>query len=334
MVIRDIFKAMRQITSVFSLMILGHLYADDGLPNPSARPQEQPRTIDVFLDALYWYTTENVDWAFTLHHKGNSTQTNYKAFVFNWAPGFRIGLGHNMEHDRWDTQASYTWFQSKASGAADGSITPGFFAARLSALEPFSKGHASINLHYNMFDWSLGRAFLVSNHLFLRPSIGMKAGWITQTIHSYWELFDFIGSNSLFARENLKQSFKGGGPKGGVSSKWQLGNTKKHFFSLINTFEAGYLWGHWSIQDKYEDTLATTISTITTPRSFGSFMLHCFMGLGWDVNFDHDRAHFECKLGYEIEDWFNQCQLFTDINGAQNNDLILQGFSASLGFDF
>jgi hypothetical protein len=318
-----------QIASVF--LILSHLYADDGLPNPSTRPITQPKTIDMFVEALYWYTTENVDWAFTLHQNGNTVQTDYKAFVFQWAPGFRVGLGYNMEHDEWDTQASYNWFQSHASAASDGPITPGFFAARLSDLEPFSTGKASINLHYNMFTWDLGRSFLVSNHLALRPVIGMKAGWITQKIHSHWTLFDII---PIYAAENLKQSFKGGGPKGGVTSKWYLGNTQKHLFSLISTFEAGYLWGHWSIQDKYEDTLATIIYTKTTPRSFGSFMLHGFMGLGWDVNFDHDRSHFAFKLGYEIEDWFNQCQIFTDIDGAQNNDLILQGFSASLCFDF
>jgi len=234
-----------------------------------------------------------------------------------------------MEHDLWDTQASYTWFQSQASAAALGPITPGFFAARLSLLEPFSTGKANIHLHYNMFDWDLGRAFLLSNHLFLRPSIGIRAGWITQKIHSHWTRSDFIA-----AIENLKQSFKGGGPKGAITSKWYLGNIQKHLFSLISTFEAAYLWGHWSIHDHYEDNLATTISTNTTPRSFASLALHAFIGLGWDLNFDRDRSHFGFKFGYEIEDWFNQCQLFTNINGAQNNDLILQGLTASLSFDF
>lgn len=320
----------KRLSAIF--IIIGSLYADDGLPNLSARPQKQPRTIDVSLDALYWYTTENVDWAYVVHPNANFLEVDYKTFVFNWAPGFRVRLGHNMEHDRWDCQASYTWFQSKASGASEGLITPGFFAVRLSALEPFSQGAANISIHYNMFDLDLGRAFYISNHLLVRPSIGMKAGWISQIIHSHWSRL--IDSIPIFAEENLKQSFAAGGAKGGVNTKWFLGNTQKHFFSLIGTFEAGYLWGQWSIQDKYEDTLATIIYTKTTPRSFGSFMLHCFAGLGWDVNFDNDRAHFAFKLGYEIEDWFNQCQIFTDINGAQNNDLILQGLSASLGFDF
>ena len=319
-----------KIAALFAISSM--LCADEGLPNISSRPEMQPRTIDMSIEALYWYTSENVDWAFTLHSQGLSTQTNYKAFNFRWAPGFRIGLGYNMEHDEWDTQASYSWFQSSASGSSEGPITPGFFSARLSLAEPFSVGKASINLHYNMFDWDLGRSFFVSSHLLLRPSIGMKAGWITQLIHSYWEHFDFIGSSTLYARENLYQSFKGGGPKGALCSKWYLGSAKS--FSLISAFETGYLWGHWSIKDVYIDSLATVIPTKTTARSFASFMLHGSLGLSWETNFDRDRSHFAFKLVYEIEDWFNQCQFFTDINGAQNNDLILQGLSASLRFDF
>ena len=328
-----ILKTSWKVASVFSILT-GRIYADDGLCNPSARPITQPKTIDMVLETIYWYTSENMDWAYTLFTSNRFVQTDYKVFVFNWAPGFRIGLGYNMEHDQWDTQASYTWFQSEASGSTGGPVIPGFLPARLSGLEPFSKGNASINLHYNMFDWDLGRAFFVSNHLLLRPFIGMKAGWITQKLHSNWELFNFFGSDSLFATENLMQSFAGGGPKGGFSSKWLLCCSEQYFFSLVGMCEAGYLWGHWSIHDEYEDSLATTIPLITTPRRFGSFVLHSFIGLGWDADFDHDRSHFEFKLGYEIEDWFNHCQFFTDINGAQNNDLILTGFSASLRFDF
>jgi hypothetical protein len=315
---------------ILAFLCVASLYADDGLANPSPRPKTQPKTVDMFVNALYWQTAEAIDWAYT--RSGNSTalESTYHTFSFDWAPGFRVGLGYNMEHDQWDSQASFTWFQAHAAASSDGPIiVPGFLAARLSLLEPFVSGKANINLHYNLFDWDVGRLFLVSNHLGLRPSIGMKAGWITQKIHSHW-----VVVGSILAEENLKHSFKGGGPKGGVTSRWQLGCLNKHSFSLIGTFEAGYLWGHWSIRDGYIDSLLTTISAATTPRSFGSVVLHSFLGLGWEFNFDRDRAHFEFKLGYELEDWFNQLQIFTNINGAQNNDLILQGLTASLLFNF
>lgn len=317
-------------TILLSLLWILGLYADSGLSNPSTRPMTQPKTVDLSVSALYWYTAEAIDWAYTRSGDTTFLESTYETFTFNWAPGFRVGLGYNMEHDGWDSQASFTWFQSYATAASDGPIiVPGFLAARLSLLEPFLSGKANVNIHYNMFDWDVGRSFFVSRHLSLRPSIGMKAGWISQKIHSHW-----IVDPLIIAEENIKHSFKGGGPKGGVASQWQLGHLRKHFFSLIGTFEVSYLWGHWSIHDRYIDSLLTLIDAATTPRSFGSIVLHSFLGFGWDVDFDRDRSHAAFKLGYEIEDWLNQLQIFTNINGAQNNDLILQGLSASLLFSF
>jgi len=334
-VIRDCFRSTLPIASVFLLFFMGDIHANNGLPNPSARPEAQPRTVDISVDALYWYTSESVDWAFTLEGNQSSFQTSYKTFTFDWAPGFRVGLGYNMQYDRWDTQASYTWFQSRASDHTSGSVTSAFFAARLSLLEPFSTGRASLNIHYNIFDWDLGRGFLVSKYLFLRPSIGLKGGWIKQKIHSAWTIPNFLGSTFLFlASEKLKQSFQGVGPKGGVTGKWCFGNIKKQSFSFIGMFEAGYLWGHWSIRDKYIDDLLTVIYVNTSSRNYGSVVLHGFMGFGWDCNFDHDRSHIGLQLVFEIQDWFNQFQIFSDASGSQNNNLILQGLNFGLIYDF
>ena len=107
---------------------------------------------------------------------------------------------------------------------------------------------------------------------------------------------------------------------------------QKHTLSLLANFEAGYLWGHWSIHDEFTDSLTQKIFLKTTPRNYGSIVFHSFMGLGWDSKLK--RTQVALKIGYEIEDWFNQCQFFTDISGSQNNDLILQGLSLSLNFNF
>lgn len=329
------FRTILQIVSLcIFLIITRDIHAKDELLNPSVRPKAQCKTIDFFVDALYWYTSETVDWAFTLEQNQRSEKTTYKTFSFDRALGFRMGLGYNMMHDQWDTQASYTWFQSKAKDHTSGSVTPAFLAARLSLLEPFSTGKARLNLHYNIFDWDLGRNFLPSKYLLLRPSIGLKGGWIIQAIHSNWTIPNFLNLFLFRASENLKQKFQGGGPKGCVIGKWCFGNIQKNSLSLIGQFEAGYLWGHWSIQDKFFDNLLTKIYVKTSDRNFGSFVFHSFIGLGWDYNFDHDRSHFGLKLGYEIEDWLNQFQIFSDASGSQNNDLILQGLDLGIRFDF
>jgi len=327
------FKAVIPIALLFSILFTRSIHADNGMPNHAPRPKSQNRTINIFADFLYWHTSETVDWAFKLQNSQNSIKSSYQTLTFDWAPGFRVGLGYDMKHDHWDTQASYTWFQSRATGRVSGAVTPAFLASRLSLLEPFSTGRASLNLHYSMFDWDLGRSFLASKYLIMRPFIGLKAGWINQSIHSNWTKPLILGF-FLSASENLKQNFQGGGPKGGFTGKWCLQKNQQHSLNIIGQFEAAFLWGQWSIHDKYIDNLATIIHVHTSKRNFGAFMLHAFLGFGYDCYFDHKRSHFSIKLGYEIEDWLNQFQIFTDASGSQNNNLILQGLNLGLRLDF
>lgn len=328
---------MKNKTIAACILILGTLQAD-GLLNPSVRSERQLNTLDFFAKAFYWYPSETLDWAFTLNHTDHSVDTAYRSLVFNWAPGFSVGFGTNMEYDQWDARASYTWFNAKASDQTTGPVTSAFLGARTTLIELFelfSTGKAKLNLLYNMFDIDLGRGFFISDYFSIRPMIGIKGGWITQKIYTHWTIPNFILTSSLLkASENLEQHFQGGGPKGGVTGKWFFGSFENHFFSLVSQFEAGYLWGHWSIDDTFVDNLNTIVFVDTTDRNFGALFLHSFLGLGWDCNFNCDQSHIAFQIGYEIEDWFNHLQIFTNTSGSQNNDLILQGLNCSLNIDF
>ena len=338
-------SVLLRVAVVLIMSIGGKLYAystdqkiqnmDSGLPNISDRPQKQDENIDIFADALYWYTSETIDWSFTIAPNQNFEKTVYKTISFDWDPGFRVGLGYNMHHDQWDTQIYYTRFQTSVKDHASGAVTSAFLAARLSLLEPFQTGKVNFNLLFNMFDWDLGRSFFVSKSLSLRPYIGAKGGWINQKLHTKWTTPNLLGPGTLFtATEHVKNNFRGGGPKGGVNGKWILGNVNRHVFSLIGNLAAAYMWGHWTLRDEFTDVLLTTTSINMKDRNFGAFMLQMLMGFGWDFDFDKNRSHFALKLGYEIQDWFSQFQVFTNTSGTQNNDLIFQGLTLDLRFDF
>lgn len=322
----------RLLTVALTLMF-GVLCAD-GLPNPAARLEKQLGTIDFSAKIFYWHPSETLDWAFTLNHSANQVDTNYRSLVFNWSPGFSVGFGINMGHDEWDARARYTWFTAKGSDQTTGPVTSAFLGARVSLIELlklFSTARARLNLSYNMFDVDLGRSFFVSDSFALRPAIGIKGGWITQKIHSQWTIPTFVLTSSLLsASETLQQRFEGGGVMGGFSGKWCL----NRFFSLLSQFQAGYLWGHWSIDDTFINNLNTIIFIKIPDRNFGALVLHSFMGLGWDWDFNADQSHLALQIGYEIEDWFNHLQIFTNTSGSQNNDLILQGFNCNLSVDF
>lgn len=308
---------------------------DSGLPNLSDRPQIQDGNIDIFANALYWYTSESIDWAFTIAPAGNHEKSVYKTITFPWDPGFRVGLGYNMLHDQWDTQLTYTRFHTHASDHDSGLITSAFLAARLSLLEPFRTGKVNFNIHYNMFDWDLGRSFLVSKSLSFRPFIGAKGGWINQMIHLKFTIPNFAGLGVLYrSSEKVKNNFRGGGPKGGVNGKWILGNVDRHVFSLVGNFAGAFMWGNWTLKDEFIDSLSTQTSIPMGNRNFGALMVQALLGFGWDFNFDKNRSHFALKVEYEIQDWLNQFQVFSNASGTQNNDLVFQGLTVDLRFDF
>ena len=63
-------------------------------------------------------------------------------------------------------------------------------------------------------------------------------------------------------------------------------------------------------------------------------MLQGFMGFGLDFDLQGKCSHLSFKLGYEIQDWFNQYQVFDNGTGAHNNDLLLQGLTLDMRLDF
>ena len=310
---------------------------DCGLPKISARPQNRASNVDIFADALYWFATETVDWALILAQNQSEERITFKTLDFDWSPGFRVGVGYNMKHDQWDTQFYYTWFYAHTTEHANGGsgvVQSAFLGSKVSDIGTYQTGKINLNLHFNILDWDLGRSFFVSKALSLRPLIGIKGGWINQSIHTKWKKnTNFLGV-PISTTENLKNNFRGIGPKGGVNGKWILGNTHKYFFSLLGDFAGAFMWGHWTIKDKFQDIFQTTAFTKVRDRNFGALMLQGLMGIGFDVNFDKDQSHFSMKLGYEIEDWFNQYQVFDNATGTHNNDLILQGLTLDMRLDF
>lgn len=308
--------------------------SNNGLPNISDRPVIESRNVDIFANALYWHASEGIDWAFTITIEQNLETVDFKTFSFGWDPGFRVGIGYNMEYDQWDIQAYYTWFSTEEKATTSGDITSPFLGSKVALYTSYQAAKIDWKIRFNIIDLDLGRSFLVSHFLSLRPFVGIKGGWIDQTIHTKWQNPLILGvRNFLTASENIKNNFGGGGPKVGINGKWILGNSGNNYFSLFGDFAAAYMWGNWTIRDQFIGILSTASIEVGS-RNLGAFMLQGLIGIRFDCNFDKDRSHFSMKIGYELEDWFNQYQVFDNLTGGQNNDLILQGLTVDLRFDF
>lgn len=306
-------------------------YALDAFTNSPVREKEQAKTSDLYAQFLYFSTSESLDFAYVENGNANHFNHDYKILKFDSAPGYRVGVGYNLSYDRLDTQFSYTWFQSFASARQKGQITSLSLASRLSLLEPFNSIKVSSKLSYNIFDGDLGRYFYLSKRLQIRPFVGIKGGWINQNLHLEYEK-DFI--IEIAGKEKFANDFAGVGPKGGALLKFVFGQSMHNYFSLFGSLEAGFLWGRWKATDRFIDSLNTKIDFITSPRNFGALVFHSMFGFSWDYNFNKNSKHLSMQIGYEIQDWLNYLQIFTNISGGMNSDLILQGLNLGLRVDF
>jgi hypothetical protein len=222
------------------------------------------------------------------------------------------------------TTAKHTIFPTP-----DTRITPEFFAAFLSGDIPQSMS-VKWSLDLNMFDWQLGKRFWFSECISLRPFLGVKGGWINQSIlGKYYDLtIDNVLTNES-ATEDLKNDFWGIGTMGGVNTLWRLS-----CFNLFGDFSIASLWGRWKNEDEYKNTASQTSSVTMKDSSLGALMFRGFMGISWNKSFNSQKFCFSSKLGYEMQLWLNQLRLATFQLQRLHGDLSFQGLTLNCCLDF
>lgn len=278
--------------------------------------------LEFFADALYWRATESLDWALTNNQNTTDLSVTYKTVTFDFEPAFRVGVNYE---GNWDTKFYYTRYYTNTKGSTQGHLTSAFSAGKISqpaGVFYFQSGQIHVTINYNMLDLDIGKRFYFINEaLMLRPLLGVKGGWINQTIDN-----SFQGSPSIV--EKLKNDFTGIGPKAGIETKLRLLRFNDSQVNLIADFSTAYLWGSWTIDDLLTSDIGTAFEIGVKDRSFASLEFQALVG----ANIDYE--NFSMTLGYEINDWLNQCQVFTDGTGTQTNDLILQGITLHFAYDF
>ncbi len=319
-----------------------------GLPNISSNTSGN---WDIFADALYWFASEQASavWIDIIDIGDNTSSFTPQDIGFDWDFGFRLGTGYNFKHDQWDTKLYWTWFRTETHQSkkvvpefipigggvlVTEEMHPEFFAADLSG-DFAARANIRWSLLYNMFDWELGRNYWVSKSLSLRPFIGIKGGWIHQSIYvHYKDLIVGSAPTDTAAKEHVKNNFWGVGPVGGVNTKWKLRDFGTHYPSLFGDFSAATLWGTWACDDVYNVTTGAKVDVKTKNSMLGALMLRGFLGAGWDVEWNKGKTHFAARLGYETQLWVNQLRVATSQLVRLHGDLTLQGVTFHCDFDF
>jgi len=331
-------------------------------------PNAGPRVtngVDVFVtaDFIYWTARQDglayartglVDYAEAVALGDTAEGTTYYPDS-KFSPGFKVGIGLNLGHDGWDTYLNYTWFHTKnhhsvvATNPSNISPVPLWEVATLGSslakdnflvLSSFvNVGRASSNwsLHFNNFDFEIGRNFYVSQYLTLRPYSGLKGTWSHQYFNVSYSnyLTSDVSSEVSAAHMHANQKFWGIGIRTGLETSWYFDKN----WSIFGNTALSSLWGrfydtrkdHVTSASDVHRTILNTRADFHTVRPVMEFQL----GARYDYWFSDDDYHFGIEAAWEQQVWFNQNQFIELLNasGSQAN-LTLQGFTLDFRFDF
>lgn len=319
----------------------------NGVPNISTRIDPNSRMFDIYAHLIVWTAKEaGADcWAEVITSDNLTSSNDLKEVHFGWDVGFRIGVGYEMKHDQWVTKLFYTWFHTRGEdsvashpGGVHSTFLGNFYVnnptgAGLSG-PSYQKANIDWTIHFSMFDWILERSFWVSKSLALSPFLGVKGGWIHQSINSKWHNPE-LPVDQFFNTgiEALKNNFWGIGPEAGIHMKWKLIGEQNQLY-LFGDFSGALMWGHWSFSDHYQNDFPQQVSVALQNLNSGASMVRTLMGLGWDADFSQNRYRFSTKLGYEMQFWLDQLQFYSFTGGRLGNQLTFQGGTLEFCFSF
>lgn len=322
--------------------------------------------IYVTADFTYWTAREdNLEFAMTQSERvvsGTSTKAP-KSRIYqldsHWAPGFKVGVGHDLCFDGWDVYAEYTWFNSTVKRKTPSSLSSalelsdsfwlinnpnlvtlaGTTPVPLFSL-PGSSASAKWHLAFNVVDLEFGRNFYISRRIMFRPYLGLKGTWQTQKLD-----VDFNGTGLNFAvvpvpvQASMKNKMEnwGVGILTGVGAAFHI--TRE--FSIVSNLALSALWEQFKIHrldNAFSSSVGVAVSSINVRNQFHSIkpVLEWMIGVRWETWFSCDTYHFAVDGGWEIQNWFSQNKFIRSAGSASSNsgDLTLQGLTIRTRIDF
>lgn len=341
-------------------------YADSQKNSPQNQKTITPQMVqgtkvDIEGDFLYWKVKQNgnefaqTGQAISTPGIGVATPVNagkLYAPKYSMQPGFKLACDFSNFYDNWDAKFNYMWIQSYgkknvASQDVNSGIIPVFsVASQNSALSQatYNGGTASYvsmakaisQLYLNAVDLELGKTWIQTEKLKLRPFIGLKGAWMHQSLRltydtsSVFETTTQVGSN--FTKHT--EYFQGIGIKLGFNSSWMFAK----YFGIYMDFATSLLWGNSKTKTKSYDSQNGTYVYSNTLISNQTYNYHpilpvfeAFLGLGYEKTFQGTIKSFKALVGWEEQIWLFQNRHSSVI---ADNGLTMQGLTTKLSFGF
>ncbi len=323
-----------------------------------------PGNNGVFITADFlWWRADESDLPFALIGTNDSVSVpsgRIDNMKFKWKPGFRVGIGGDLDYDGWDLYLNWTWYRNSSSTSDSTPVlTTGTNPVETGVFLPFllslSNGgnldgavsgqnvSAKWRLLFNMIDLELGRDFYVSENLAIRPFIGARGGWINRRFTI--SLTDPVTpvTSALPEFYSAKANVWGVGPRGGFNSAFKFGCARNWmiFGDLAASILYGKVFKDWEELDTSgpgSDSLIFSRMTATKHHWRAIPNLQLFLGLGWGDCFNCNKMYFGVRLGWEANFYWNlpafitPNTFFASLQSAHS--LALDGLTLDFKLDF
>jgi len=316
-------------------------------PYPPARPYFTEGGGAYFSgDLLYWYASVN-GLPYSISNKGGSTFINHGKMHnarSTWDQGFRVGFGYQTTRDTWDFVVYWTRYYSSSPTHAKIALGQGVIFPTLTnptaprVINVLDRSHAHWKVHLNLIDLEIGREFLASKFLAMRPFIGPRTAWVS---HLYRVRYYGIDVPPRFTdRVQMSSEFFGMGVRAGLNTEWRL----KYGLSLYGNGALSLLYGRFLIQDQERvSSSSTNVERLSVLWRYKQSVATTDLGAGvrYHVGFFDEDYHLDLQLGYE-QHYFpsqNALMFFNDdtapgIFSSRAGDISFNGWTFSLRLDF
>lgn len=257
---------------------------------------------------------------------------------YEYAPGWKLGIGGNLPFDGWDIYAKWTHFHNHPVTTAHtsparlsplfGQGTPG------QELLVGEKATGSWNVMFNAIDIDWGRMLYLSHSLYIRPSFGVKTAWIHQRLGFKIEDNSGIVSQNPFPNVFLQATNKywGIGPYFAMSGVWNWA----WGFGLYGELSGALFWGQFRQDLEVENVNTLNGTTVNAQSNTKTHRvrptLQMFIGLDWRSCVYKDWIALNFRAGWEVQYFWSQ--FVNPFGGIEESDFSLEGITASARIDF
>jgi hypothetical protein len=251
-----------------------------------------------------------------------------RSLNYDLQPGFRGELGHRFENG-WEAVFGYTYYHTSAEDSltapANQVVFPTLTKPGLTNTALF--GGAAAGLTYNSYDLTMGKRWMVDEHVAVRLFGGIRFATIQQDFNAFYD-----GLDARSATVNANSKFQGFGPVFGgetVLAGWKG-------FHLYARASGGLLTGQSdnpliesnSAGNAFYASTSNDVRKVVPVASVG-------IGAGWQYR------SVSVRVGYEITNYFGVIDQprFTDDVGlgkitTRQSDLSLEGLFVQVGLKF